>query len=206
MWDDRIIPAHAGSTCRRDARTSRCGDHPRSRGEHGVAGEVDFPPVGSSPLTRGALDLGVQVHDSFRIIPAHAGSTSSLVLRGCRTRDHPRSRGEHAPKCRLKLTRHGSSPLTRGAPSPSAASAAAGRIIPAHAGSTASTASIRTWRTDHPRSRGEHPNLDLRAEHNDGSSPLTRGAPRRAQPWEPRQGIIPAHAGSTGLAICSVLG
>ena len=49
---------------------------------------------------------------------------------------HPRSRGEHARQVLEELTEHGSSPLTRGAPSSIPDSMDHMRLIPAHAGST----------------------------------------------------------------------
>ena len=52
--DDRIIPAHAGSTPLRWSRWTHGRDHPRSRGEHGRLGGLLRRFRGSSPLTRGA--------------------------------------------------------------------------------------------------------------------------------------------------------
>nr|EEI14215.1 hypothetical protein HMPREF0276_1794 [Corynebacterium accolens ATCC 49725] len=71
------------------------GAHPRSRGEHAMTRTLRFRMRGSSPLTRGALLLGVSLLRVLRLIPAHAGSTSLVhgvcFLFGA----HPRSRGEH---------------------------------------------------------------------------------------------------------------
>ena len=160
--------------------------------EHGVTQKA-----GSSPLTRGALAPYVLPADRPGIIPAHAGSTvmdpSALIL----MRDHPRSRGEHGTLHKRRDRRLGSSPLTRGAHFEGEGVGVAEGIIPAHAGSTASSALSphSTW--DHPRSREEHPTPPSRLLGQQGSSPLTRGAPTK--PWGVswRLGIIPAHAGST---------
>ena len=54
LWTG-LIPAHAGSTRYRLALPLGVSAHPRSRGEHWVTGSVGRIPVGSSPLTRGAL-------------------------------------------------------------------------------------------------------------------------------------------------------
>ena len=114
----RLIPAHAGSTpslrCSREAASA----HPRSRGEHRAAVWPRHEIAGSSPLTRGALDLAHCHPARCRLIPAHAGSTDprggARAARGA----HPRSRGEHEPKVSLLAHTMGSSPLTRGAPLP----------------------------------------------------------------------------------------
>ena len=45
---------------------------------------------GSSPLTRGALNLGVGVGSVAGIIPADAGSTLRYRLNNIAERDHPR--------------------------------------------------------------------------------------------------------------------
>ena len=51
----RLIPAHAGKTRRRPARTSGCRAHPRSRGENSRVRHDETEEDGSSPLTRGKL-------------------------------------------------------------------------------------------------------------------------------------------------------
>ena len=50
-----LIPAHAGSTCRKWRSGHRLGAHPRSRGEHVALVHKHVLKLGSSPLTRGAL-------------------------------------------------------------------------------------------------------------------------------------------------------
>ena len=51
-----IIPAYAGSTVLHCTRVNRLRDHPRIRGEHAPAVDVDVTFQGSSPHTRGARD------------------------------------------------------------------------------------------------------------------------------------------------------
>ena len=70
-------------------------------------------------------------------------------------------------------------------------------IIPAYAGSTATTRGQIPSRADHPRIRGEHRKLGELRRHFLGSSPHTRGARRRPEQPAPERGIIPAYAGST---------
>ena len=132
---------------------------------------------GSSPHTRGALVVFSLDPHFRRIIPAYAGSTSTAGMTACRCSDHPRIRGEHSSNGRI--------------------SSKSTRIIPAYAGST----DLR-WRRlagcrDHPRIRGEHWPPPPPVPGPPGSSPHTRGAPRRSLRRPGRRGIIPAYAGST---------
>ena len=94
--------------------------------------------------------------------------------------------------------RAGSSPHTRGAPEAGAEGDRARGIIPAYAGSTFPGDRRPRGPADHPRIRGEHLWEDLRGSTARGSSPHTRGAPRRGSESPVAGGIIPAYAGSTG--------
>ena len=91
----------------------------------------------------------------------------------------------------------GSSPLTRGKPRLDEASLHRGGLIPAHAGKTSGSGCARSRPRAHPRSRGENGFIQVGAPANEGSSPLTRGKPRRAVPHRQPDGLIPAHAGKT---------
>ena len=111
------------------------------------------------------------------IIPAYAGSTGSW--------DGPDN--EVA----------GSSPPTRGAPTPHRSHTVQVRIIPAYAGSTCSRPPPERAPSDHPRLRGEHDEQQASARVQRGSSPPTRGAPGPGRRRAGDRGIIPAYAGST---------
>ena len=91
----------------------------------------------------------------------------------------------------------GSSPHTRGAHLRRHKGEKAAWIIPAYAGSTRGFLPRPTLPQDHPRIRGEHAALASQAHSIAGSSPHTRGAPRRRQRYRRHSGIIPAYAGST---------
>ena len=91
----------------------------------------------------------------------------------------------------------GSSPLTRGAQLIVVSTRARGGLIPAHAGSTPVVVLSCGLSRAHPRSRGEHNDLNNLEGVRKGSSPLTRGAPLTDAPSLLRRGLIPAHAGST---------
>ena len=131
------------------------------------------------------------------LIPAHAGKTPQCGPRRKRRVAHPRSRGENAPNANVLEKSVGSSPLTRGKPSPAQARPTRQGLIPAHAGKTGPRDGHCSSPRAHPRSRGE--NLigvaaDLAAQ---GSSPLTRGKLRTQDRSVHQLGLIPAHAGKT---------
>ena len=158
---ERIIPAYAGSTSVwPDAEWSKT-DHPRIRGEHQPRGFRSAPGLGSSPHTRGALQVGPVGGGLGGIIPAYAGSTSRSVSQADIRADHPRIRGEHVSVERAVIKSAGSSPHTRGA-----LRAAVGPI---------------PVEVDHPRIRGEHIIGSIGMVIGWGSSPHTRGA-RRTPP------------------------
>ena len=173
----RIIPAYAGSTTG-PARWVRIGR-------------------GSSPHTRGAQRPAHAGHDHVRIIPAYAGSTREGAGGFPSIPDHPRIRGEHQKRTGGQAVRQGSSPHTRGAHVLGAARAAAGRIIPAYAGSTERRRQEMAVLRDHPRIRGEHLAVHMATSKAAGSSPHTRGARSIRASGAERAGIIPAYAGST---------
>ena len=151
-----LIPAHAGSTAWSRVLAVWCRAHPRSRGEHGLPCVQVDKAAGSSPLTRGALLSCLALQGLPRLIPAHAGSTSTPIFLPIAGRAHPRSRGEHQPLPTPINHTPGSSPLTRGARSPLPLCVLVSRLIPAHAGSTEYLIMPFRFGGAHPRSRGEH--------------------------------------------------
>ena len=95
----------------------------------------------------------------------------------------------------------GSSPLTRGKPPLDADQGEVLGLIPAHAGKTrASTVSLSVAGA-HPRSRGENGHRGGGRFRRPGSSPLTRGKPRRPFGDGVPVRLIPAHAGKTEEAV-----
>ena len=135
----RLIPAHAGKTDRLDSVHLRPEAHPRSRGENLVALRSGMTLRGSSPLTRGKRRLDQVDQPRWRLIPAHAGKTSSTPEMRYERTAHPRSRGENASVREHPILLRGSSPLTRGKLHQAEAGLSGVRLIPAHAGKTAST-------------------------------------------------------------------
>ena len=139
----RLIPAHAGKTLRvLESATDRAA-HPRSRGENE---DYMCDPAfedGSSPLTRGKLAIATRRSAAVRLIPAHAGKTSSCALSFLTRAAHPRSRGENLSTRRKPQALSGSSPLTRGKPAGSFSPGISRRLIPAHAGKTREAPCLR---------------------------------------------------------------
>ena len=91
----------------------------------------------------------------------------------------------------------GSSPLTRGKQPLVRQNAARTRLIPAHAGKTASTTLVIVAGPAHPRSRGENVLPSPSVPPEAGSSPLTRGKLWDQNVGLNQIGLIPAHAGKT---------
>ena len=153
--------------------------------------------AGSSPLTRGKLHIRSLAGAMARLIPAHAGKTSSCQRRSLSGRAHPRSRRENRTVTLYARGDLGSSPLTRGKRAVICAASCSRGLIPAHAGKT----SIRSLRSTifraHPRSRVENRMICRSAAARRGSSPLTRGKLRHEQRLPARDRLIPAHAGKT---------
>ena len=193
-----LIPAHAGKTAVRLMLRRNRWAHPRSRGENYVITRDSGKPAGSSPLTRGKQGLHLAVSVSSGLIPAHAGKTPASPPEPRHAPAHPRSRGENKVIGQGYSGAWGSSPLTRGKPVAGSGAMVVCRLIPAHAGKTFPSSTLRGQSWAHPRSRGENKGTDRSAYLNEGSSPLTRGKRFAAGGQGPRPGLIPAHAGKTG--------
>ena len=193
----RLIPAHAGKTWSIRCMAF-CGPaHPRSRGEN-ISAPASTPSMrGSSPLTRGKLDLVRTQVRTIGLIPAHAGKTRPGMPTTPSRPAHPRSRGENFQAKTIPARGPGSSPLTRGKRERRRDPIAGARLIPAHAGKTApGPTPARGWAA-HPRSRGENITWIAQLITSCGSSPLTRG--KLSLPVDATQAhrLIPAHAGKT---------
>ena len=72
------------------------------------------PTLGSSPLTRGKLNLETVTDEAVGLIPAHAGKTTFGARIAATAAAHPRSRGENLLGMKRAVNASGSSPLTRG--------------------------------------------------------------------------------------------
>ena len=138
------------------------------------------------------------------LIPAHAGKTPRTRRACSATWAHPRSRGENEAARQPHGWETGSSPLTRGKRLRGRPRHRYRRLIPAHAGKTASTSTSTTSTRAHPRSRGENQRIKSVAASVTGSSPLTRGKRILTRVRSYADGLIPAHAGKTSCVFASV--
>ena len=132
----RLIPAHAGKTVQAENPNSQHRAHPRSRGENGRIMADTTSGAGSSPLTRGKLEIAIPDPRVARLIPAHAGKTPDDTSIHTSVQAHPRSRGENQILDLVAGKGRGSSPLTRGKLSPTPTVRVLMGLIPAHAGKT----------------------------------------------------------------------
>ena len=132
----RLIPAHAGKTSCTNRGLEPTGAHPRSRGENVRRITIRGGISGSSPLTRGKPRSRGRAQHERRLIPAHAGKTTSASTASSQVRAHPRSRGENRRGGTDRVQGSGSSPLTRGKLDTPPGSPRPHRLIPAHAGKT----------------------------------------------------------------------
>ena len=132
----RFIPAYAGNSL--DMCRSRCTFpvHPRLRGELAVGSFSDKIVSGSSPLTRGTLELILTRQPSQRFIPAYAGNSRQERPSGAKSTVHPRLRGELPAPIAAVAVMDGSSPLTRGTQTIVFRVLRRVRFIPAYAGNS----------------------------------------------------------------------
>ena len=173
----RLIPAHAGKTRWKQRILQVWEAHPRSRGENTSPMSDLQTRDGSSPLTRGKLEVGLLGGGSLGLIPAHAGKTRLPWALAGPPQAHPRSRGENPPRLSPARQVPGSSPLTRGKHITKKEGKPSLGLIPAHAGKTFARSIRSTSVRAHPRSRGENPLYTV---------------------WPMGvNGLIPAHAGKT---------
>ena len=77
----RIIPAHAGQTRPTTATPPKATDHPRACGANRFACRSGHRVGGSSPRMRGKHSCGCTPVALSRIIPAHAGQTTTDGIR-----------------------------------------------------------------------------------------------------------------------------
>ena len=108
-----ITPARAGTTDQAAEESCEARDHPRSRGNHFLAQSPLCNLVGSPPLAREPLVLTCHTGEEIGITPARAGTTLLKDAELCSRRDHPRSRGNHAPIILTFAPNMGSPPLAR---------------------------------------------------------------------------------------------
>ena len=197
----RNIPAHAGKTCPGCRRVRGPEEHPRARGENLGSNNWGLCVRGTSPRTRGKLWVRACWGLCGRNIPAHAGKTHPKLQRSVPPSEHPRARGENYTKRFIVRSALGTSPRMRGKRLPGIPSWLSQRNIPAHAGKTTEIDKRFDYRTEHPRARGENPPQCTALSEIIGTSPRTRGKPRRRKTRTANRRNIPAHEGKTGVCL-----
>ena len=153
--EGRIIPAHAGNSVVYRIGSPVEPDHPRACGELALFPNKTKALHGSSPRMRGTLGSETFKVAHGRIIPAHAGNSSSPTAYNATPSDHPRACGELGRRCTQHHDPIGSSPRMRGTLGSETFKVAHGRIIPAHAGNSSSPTAYNATPSDHPRACGE---------------------------------------------------
>ena len=193
----RIIPAHAGQTTPPSRFPPTSTDHPRACGANRRVFDTVSKRHGSSPRMRGKPGPLASPRAASRIIPAHAGQTFPHNTRTSWCSDHPRACGANPLQMIVNSSPYGSSPRMRGKLGRLGLSLRCLRIIPAHAGQTASTHRLAPASADHPRACGANCLIALTVLIGYGSSPRMRGKPEREGGDVDPLRIIPAHAGQT---------
>ena len=196
----RIIPAHAGNSAPQGSPANSRTDHPRACGELPFTASRRNRNLGSSPRMRGTPCQTHQPCRRWRIIPAHAGNSATHPIQTAHQPDHPRACGELMMSLRELSPPDGSSPRMRGTRGVHRGAVHTHRIIPAHAGNSATWLPRARSNTDHPRACGElipRPGYENSVY---GSSPRMRGTRSYLRPASEGDRIIPAHAGNSGGA------
>ncbi len=131
-----------------------------------------------------------------RIIPAHAGQTSSPARAAASPADHPRACGANSTVRTMMRSVSGSSPRMRGKHPAGRDRRHRLRIIPAHAGQTAMGVQPRVAAADHPRACGANMTTVIESWLNAGSSPRMRGKPGASRSYSTRAADHPRACGA----------
>ena len=114
---------------------------------------------GSPPLTRGKDLIIIKSRQNSRITPAYAGKRLAAACFFCAPSDHPRLRGEKVRMISGGTMPAGSPPLTRGKVPLERLYYTTFGITPAYAGKSSSKFTSTHVLKDHPRLRGEKPEI-----------------------------------------------
>ena len=116
IFAHRITPAYAGTTENGQSYYQFIEDHPRLRGNHGVADKYGLK--------------------CLWITPAYAGTTALRLPLCLPAKDHPRLRGNHQHQIPFSAPHQGSPPLTREPHIEEQKAITRAGITPAYAGTT----------------------------------------------------------------------
>ncbi len=170
--------------------------YPRSRGEQISVSMASDSCNGLSPLARGTEKQPPPSQFASRFIPARAGNRPSPATTRRRTPVYPRSRGEQRGTNTPSTIFDGLSPLARGTVRNSAKSKKSQRFIPARAGNSIRSQTIKKAGAVYPRSRGEQEFTHATWREINGLSPLARGTEIKWRTADRAERFIPARAGN----------
>ena len=193
----RLIPARAGKTDLELPGVLDPGAHPRACGENQASPARGRLVAGSSPRVRGKPGHLVAGQRGERLIPARAGKTPSSSRLARPGAAHPRACGENDGRGPLKICPKGSSPRVRGKRDAGLRPRRRRGLIPARAGKTAYSSTIRARRRAHPRACGENRLRGFSRVRAWGSSPRVRGKQTKEITMSNSTRLIPARAGKT---------
>ena len=190
-----LLPAHAGMVPPGHRQKAGQFSAPRARGDGPGAGRTPAPAGTCSPRTRGwsRVDVGALLLDD--LLPAHAGMVPPRAFPASRQISAPRARGDGPGFDVDAIVADYCSPRTRGWSRPGIRRAAAGDLLPAHAGMVPPDGSRRRRTAAAPRARGDGPEIDVCDSPRDLCSPRTRGWSLAAELAGGRGQLLPAHAG-----------
>ncbi len=172
-----LTPARAGNTSAPSDGSCKATAHPRTGGEHPLAGAEASALAGSPPHGRGTPTGWCRSVGSGRLTRARAGNTTPARPRPVSLSAHPRTGGEHDTMLLMPITADGSPPHGRGTLAAPPGSRAGPRLTPARAGNTSTNSRASTQTT--------------------GSPPHGRGTPAQAACDVLTFGLTPARAGNT---------
>ena len=146
---------------------------------------------------RGTQSFSINITETDRITPAHAGNTEPRKVFQAGFQDHPRACGEHLKQIDADGAYAGSPPRMRGTLVGFEQHSGRCGITPAHAGNTPHQRSSFAKFWDHPRACGEHFTASSSVNINMGSPPRMRGTLNVIADIRFCMRITPAHAGNT---------
>ena len=192
------IPAPAGETYARGARSVSPGVHPRACGGNACLICSVSHVVGASPRLRGKRRAESSPPWRARCIPAPAGETAPRRPPARRSSVHPRACGGNLLRAVSRPPGAGASPRLRGKRMLLGETRDRPGCIPAPAGETPTSATSARGRPVHPRACGGNPGHGERGDLADGASPRLRGKRGASEPPVVGLRCIPAPAGETG--------
>ncbi len=189
-------PQARGPRHRRRSRIGRAAGHPRTCVDHRTSSRRRSRTRGPPPHARGPrVDVRPDPHAD--------GTTPRPGTPASRSRDHPRTCGDHGIKAVWDKVAGGPPPHARGPHAADPAGSSWRGTTPARAGTTMSSPRTTSPTGDHPRTRGDHRRLRRRSGGWRGPPPHARGPLRIGGGARRSRGTTPARAGTTSPSALS---